>query len=110
MVSIRFSSFLLYRNCKMVRDFEEIEVTVNSKEEKPGFRDFGQEFSLRANFSIMIECTPESGRCHICVYSVCRDVTHKSRIIPPLVSNRAAAPATFPPAMASPTPVATNTL
>ncbi len=37
--SIRFSSFLLYRNCKRLREFEEIEisskaaeVTVNNKE------------------------------------------------------------------------------
>jgi len=37
---IRFSSFLLYRNCKRLREFEEIEisskavdVTVNNKEE-----------------------------------------------------------------------------
>jgi hypothetical protein len=41
MVSIRFSSFLLYRNCKRLREFEEkeisskaVEVTVNKKEEK----------------------------------------------------------------------------
>jgi hypothetical protein len=39
-VSIRFSSFLLYRNCKRLREFEEkeisskaVEVTVNNKEE-----------------------------------------------------------------------------
>ncbi len=33
--SIRFSSFLLYRNCKRLREFEEIavEMTVNNKEE-----------------------------------------------------------------------------
>jgi hypothetical protein len=40
MISIRFSSFLLYRNCKRLREFEEmaisskaVEVTVNNKEE-----------------------------------------------------------------------------
>jgi hypothetical protein len=40
MVSIRFSSFFLYRNCKRLREFEEIEisskpvdVTVNNKED-----------------------------------------------------------------------------
>jgi hypothetical protein len=30
MVSIRFSSFLLYRNCKRLREFEEIEISRQS--------------------------------------------------------------------------------
>ncbi len=55
---IRYSSFLLYRNCKRLREFEEmeisrqsctVEVTVNSKEESSSdfFLDFVQEFGLR---------------------------------------------------------------
>jgi hypothetical protein len=49
MVSIRFSSFLLYRNCKRLREFEEkeisskaFEVTVNNKEENS--KDFCLDF------------------------------------------------------------------
>jgi hypothetical protein len=51
-----FSFFFLYRNCKRLREFEEIEisskaveVTVNNKEEnsKDFCLDFVQEFGLR---------------------------------------------------------------
>jgi hypothetical protein len=53
--SLRFSSFLLYRNCKRLREFEEIgisskavEVTVNNKDENfyDFCLDFVQEFGL----------------------------------------------------------------
>jgi hypothetical protein len=56
--SIRFSFFLLYRNCKRLREFEEIdisskavEVIVNNKEENSEdfCLDFVQEFGLRNN-------------------------------------------------------------
>jgi hypothetical protein len=30
MVSIRFSSFLIYRNCKRLREFEEIDISRQS--------------------------------------------------------------------------------
>jgi hypothetical protein len=55
MFSIRFFSFLLYRNCKRLRVFEEIEisskaveVSVNNKEENSQdfCLDFVQEFGL----------------------------------------------------------------
>ncbi len=52
-LSVRFSSFFLYRNCKRLREFEEekidIEVTVNKKEENSEdfCLDFVQEFGLR---------------------------------------------------------------
>jgi hypothetical protein len=54
-LSIRFSSFLLYRNCKRLREFEEIEISskavevaVNNKEENSEdfCLDFVQEFGL----------------------------------------------------------------
>jgi hypothetical protein len=73
MVSIRFSSFLLYnvqqlnwRNCKRLREFEDrnlkgklyVEVTVNSKEENSEdfCWDFVQEFSLWS-IKIIARCT-----------------------------------------------------
>ncbi len=56
---IRFSSFLLYRNCNRLREFEEIEIsskaveeTVNNKEENSEdfCQDFVQEFGLSVRF------------------------------------------------------------
>ncbi len=56
---IRFSSFLLYRNCNRLREFAEIEIsskavgeTVNNKEENSEdfCQDFVQEFSLNVRF------------------------------------------------------------
>ncbi len=46
--SIRFSSFLLYKNCKRLRESEAVEVTVNSKEKNSSdfCLDFVQEFGL----------------------------------------------------------------
>jgi hypothetical protein len=49
--SISFSSFFLYRTCKRLREFEEIdiEVTVNNKEENSydSCLDFVEKFGLR---------------------------------------------------------------
>ena len=56
---IRFSSFLLYRNCNRLREFEETEIsskaveeTVNNKEKNSEdfCQDFVQEFSLSVRF------------------------------------------------------------
>ncbi len=66
-ISSRFSSFLLYRNCKRLREFEEREisskavevtVTVNNKEENSHdfCLDFVQEFGLWKTYQ-------QSGRC-----------------------------------------------
>jgi hypothetical protein len=60
MVFYQVFSFLLYRNYKRLREFEEIEspgkavvVTVNSKEEKPVFdkRDFYQNNEQQRHFN-----------------------------------------------------------
>jgi hypothetical protein len=49
-----------YRSCKRLREFEEIQISMQSCRCDSEFLDFGQEFGLWANFSIMMECKPES--------------------------------------------------
>jgi hypothetical protein len=63
MVFYQFSSFLLYRNCKRLREYEEIEISsqsclgkVNNKEENSsGFcLDFVQEFGFWVGEGVLV--------------------------------------------------------
>jgi hypothetical protein len=58
MISIRFSSFLLYRNCKRLREFKEIEISskaveVTVNKTKGNSKDFCLEFRPRIRSLLM---------------------------------------------------------